>query len=60
MPTYSLSVQCPYCHKITVSVRVNGSPQHWICNNPECQRGQTVSICPDPPRMSAPVEVRKA
>lgn len=44
MPTYSVSVSCPYCHSVKVNVRVNGQPVTWACDNPDCRVTQTMSI----------------
>jgi hypothetical protein len=54
MPTYSLSVSCPYCHRVTACVRVNGSPQTWVCS---CGATQTLAITVQTP---GPAERPKA
>jgi hypothetical protein len=44
MPSYSVSVSCPYCHSVKANLRVNGTPQTWTCDNPDCRVTQTMSI----------------
>ena len=46
MPTYAISVSCPFCHRVTATIRVNGKAEHWTC---ACGQGQTVSITLDLP-----------